>query len=62
MWIIYIAPHLDTKKMAKRKESLFPLTNDKKASYGVTEVQKEIFIKEYKKWQEISLKSELAQT
>ena len=56
MWINYIAPHLDPKKMVKRKESLMPLTNDKKSSGGVSEKQKEIFIKEYKKWQEVSSK------
>ena len=56
MWISYIAPHLDPKKMVKRKEQLMPLTNDKKSSGGVSDTQKEIFIKEYKKWQEVSSK------
>jgi hypothetical protein len=56
MWINYIAPHLDPKKMVKRKEQLMPLTNDKKSSGGVSEKQKEIFIKEYKKWLEVSSK------
>jgi len=55
MWNTYIAPHLDPKKMSKRKESFMPLPSDKKA-VGVSEKQREIFIKEYKKWQEKSLK------
>jgi hypothetical protein len=62
MWINYIAPHLDPKKMVKKKEQLMPLTNDKKSTGGVSEEHKQLFLKEYKKWQEASSKSELAQT
>lgn len=50
MWITYIAPHQDVKKMAKRKENLLPLNMDKKQSTGVSESQKEMFLKEYQKW------------
>jgi hypothetical protein len=52
MWITYIAPHQDPKKMAKRKEAFLPLLGDKKQSLGVSEEQKENFLKAYKKWQE----------
>ena len=52
MWAVYIAPHQDPKKMVKRKELYLPLTGDKKQSIGVSDAQKEIFLKEYKKWQE----------
>ena len=57
MWNTYIAPHLDPKKMSKRKESFMPLPSDRKSG-GVSEKMKELFIKEYKRWQEKSLKSE----
>jgi hypothetical protein len=30
MWTSYIAPHLDPKKMVKRKENLLSLESDKK--------------------------------
>ena len=52
MWINYIAPHQDPKKMAKRKETFLPLLGDKKQSLGVSQEQKENFLKAYKKWQE----------
>jgi len=52
MWITYIAPHQDPKKMAKRKENLLPLNGDKKQSKGVTEEHKELFLKEFQKWQQ----------
>lgn len=57
IWTTYIAPHLDPKTMAKRKESFMPLPSDRKSG-GVSDKMKEIFIKEYKRWQEKSLKSE----
>ena len=52
MWVTYIAPHQDVKKMAKRKEIFLPLNKDKKQSTGVSEEQKELFLKEFKKWQQ----------
>lgn len=57
MWNIYIAPHLDPKAMAKRKESFMPLPSDRKSGV-VSDKMKELFIKEYKKWQEVNYKSE----
>ena len=50
MWVTYIAPHQDVKKMAKRKEIFLPLNKDKKVANGVTEEHKEQFLKEYLKW------------
>ena len=52
MWITYIAPHQDVKKMAKRKEIFLPLNKDKKVVTGVTEEHKQLFIKEFEKWQQ----------
>jgi len=52
MWTIYTAPHLDYKSMAKRKEQFMPLPSDKKQGSGVSEKMKEIFLNEYKKWQD----------
>ena len=52
MWVTYIAPHQDVKKMAKRKEIFLPLNVDKKQSKGVTEEHKELFLKEFQKWQQ----------
>jgi len=51
MWTCYVAPHQDVKKMAKRKEQFLPLGGEKQIK-GVSEDMKQIFIKEYKKWQE----------
>jgi len=51
MWTCYTAPHLDPKKIAKRKEQFMPLPSDKKNVGGVSDAMKEIFINEYKKWQ-----------
>lgn len=51
MWITYIAPHQDYKKMAKRKELLLPLNGDKKQGIGVSQEHKEMFLKEFEKWQ-----------
>lgn len=56
MWITYIAPHLDPKKMAKRKEMLFRLPTDNKVS-NISESQKNVFITEYRKWQELTQKN-----
>ena len=50
MWVTYIAPHLDPKKMAKTKDGLMKLPNDKEVE-RVSDEQRELFIKEYKKWQ-----------
>ena len=51
MWVTYIANYQDVKKMAKRKEQFFPLRKDKKQSIGVSQEHKELFLKEFKKWQ-----------
>lgn len=53
MWTTYIAPHQDPKKMTKRKEQFLPLHKDKKQSGSISDAQKEMFIKEFKKWQEV---------
>lgn len=52
MWITYIAPHQDTKKMAKRKEVFLPLDGDRKTSGGVSQEQREAFLREFKKYKE----------
>ena len=52
MWTTYTAPHLDPKKLSKRKEQFMPLPSDKKQGSGVSEAMKELFIQEYKKWQD----------
>lgn len=52
MWVTYIAPNQDPKKMAKNKNSFMPLKGDKKQSSGVSEEHKQIFLKELQKWQE----------
>jgi hypothetical protein len=52
MWTSYIAPHLDPKKMAKRKENLLSLESDKKNPKGVTQEHKDSFIKAFKQWQQ----------
>ena len=51
MWTSYIAPHQDPKKMVKRKESFLPLGSEKKI-VGVTDEAKEIFLKEFRKYQD----------
>lgn len=51
-WITYIAPHQDPKKMAKRKEVFLPLEGDRKTSGGVSQEQREAFLKEFKKYQD----------
>jgi len=40
MWITYIAPNQDPKKMAKRKEQFLPLDGDRKTSGGISEMQR----------------------
>ena len=52
MWTTYYAPHQDPKKMVKRKEQFLPLDGEKKHNRGVSDEMKQIFLKEYKKWQE----------
>jgi len=52
MWVTYISPHQDPKKMAKRKEQFLSLTGDKKQNAGVSEEHKQIFLKELQKWQQ----------
>ena len=54
MWTTYIAPHQDPKKMTKRKEQFLPLHKDKKQSGSISDAQKEMFIKEFKKCQEVN--------
>jgi hypothetical protein len=51
MWITYISPNQDPKKMVKRKEQLLPLRKDKKQGVGVSQEHKDKFIEEFKKWQ-----------
>ncbi len=51
MWITYIAPHQDPKKMVKRKEAFLPLDGEKKIQ-GVSEEMKQTFLTEFKKYQE----------
>ena len=51
MWISYIAPHQDPKKMVKSKQSFLPLGNEKQ-SLGVSEEAKQRFLKEYQKYQD----------
>ena len=51
IWTTYLAPHLDPTTMTKRKEHFMPLPSDKKTG-NVSDKMKELFIKEYKKWQE----------
>ena len=51
MWISYIAPHQDPKRMAKRKEKFLPLEGEKQLS-GVSEETKKRFLEEMKKYQE----------
>jgi hypothetical protein len=55
MWTVYIAPHLNPKQMDKTKTSFMPLPTDKNQSKGVSEQQRENFLKEYQKWQKNSL-------
>ena len=52
MWITYISPNQDPKKMAKRKEQFLPLDGDNKNTVGVSEAQKERFLQEFKKYQD----------
>ena len=52
MWITYISPHQDPKKMAKRKDLLLPLNGDKRSSLGVSEEHKQLFLKEFEKYQQ----------
>jgi len=51
MWVTYVAPHLDPKKIAKTKQSFMPLPIDKKKRKGVGELQKQNFIKVFEQWQ-----------
>lgn len=52
MWTIYIAPHQDPKKMAKRKEQFLPLDKDRKQIAGISDTQRQRFLEEYKKYQD----------
>lgn len=52
MWITYISPNQDPKKMAKRKEQFLPLDGDRQQKGGISERQREIFLQEYKKYQD----------
>lgn len=51
-WSSFIAPHQDPKKMPKTKERFWPLSGEKQRSSGVSDEMKEIFLNEYKKWQQ----------
>ena len=52
MWITYIAPHQDTKKMIKTKEKLLSLKGDKAINNGVSNAHKEAFLREFEKYKE----------
>ena len=52
LWITYISPNQDPKKMAKRKEQLLPLYGDRKSTGSVSLEQREAFLREFKKYQE----------
>jgi hypothetical protein len=54
MWTCYTAPHLDPKKLSKRKEQFMPLPSDKNNVGGVSDAMKEIFLNEYRKYIEIT--------
>lgn len=51
-WSSLIAPHLDPKKMPKRKEQFLPLEGEKQIRSGVSEQAKQLFIQEMKKFQD----------
>lgn len=51
MWITYIAPYQDVKKMPKRKESFLRLEGEK-VIQGVSEEAKQRFLEEYQKFRE----------
>ena len=53
MWTSYIAPHQDPKKMPKRKEKFLPLDIDNKTTNGVSQFQKDTFLKEFEKYQQL---------
>jgi hypothetical protein len=52
LWITYISPNQDPKKMAKRKEQLLPLDGDRKTNGSVSIEQREAFLREFKKYQD----------
>jgi hypothetical protein len=52
MWITYIAPHQDPKKMVKRKQAFLPLDGEKQSNGGVSDEMKATFMKEYQKFQD----------
>jgi len=51
MWVTYISPNQDPKKMVKRKEAFLPLRGEKQI-IGVSDEAKQRFIDEFKKYQE----------
>jgi len=51
MWTCYIAPHIDPKTMTKRKEAFLRLEGEK-VNTGVSDDAKEVFMREFKKYQE----------
>ena len=53
MWVTYIAPHQDVKKMAKRKEQFLPLGSDNKKNIGVSDEHKRLFLLEFEKWNKL---------
>lgn len=53
MWTSYIAPHQNPKKMSKRKEQFLPLDIDNKTTNGVSQFQKDTFLKEFEKYQQL---------
>ena len=51
MWITYIAPHQDPKRMTTKKQQFLPLDGDKKTSIGrISDEMRQRFLKEYEKF------------
>lgn len=50
MWVTYIAPHQDPKKMAKTKQKFLTLESDKNT--GVARDMRSVFLKELEKYHE----------
>ena len=50
MWITYIAPHQDPKKMTTNKNKFLPLGDEKNNNRGVSDNMKKIFLVEYQKY------------
>jgi hypothetical protein len=49
-WASLIGSHYDPKKLPKSKDSFMPLDNDKVKQQGITDIQKEAFLKATKQY------------